>query len=70
MGKHVTHKQAFRALCDPDVPLEDAFRLVGKAHRRSNEATRVFTVGFGLSLRAHQIEKRNNPQSINKNGAG
>ena len=40
MGKYVTHDQAFKALCDPNVPLEDAFRLVGKAHRRSNEQLR------------------------------
>ena len=54
---HVTHDQAYDALCNPAVPLEEAARLFERAHRRSNEATRIFCVGTALNIRAHRIEQ-------------
>jgi len=39
---HVTHAQAFEALADPEVPIEEALRLFERAHRRSGPALRDF----------------------------
>lgn len=41
---HTTQDQAFKALCDPAIPIPDALKLFKKAYRRSNDVTKGFVL--------------------------
>lgn len=53
---HVTHDQAWDALCDPAVPVRDALKLFVRAHRRSNDATKGFVLHFAGIIREHRAQ--------------
>lgn len=57
MGKHVTHDEAWDALCNPAAPVRDALMLFVKAHRRSNEVTKGFVLHFAGLIREERIRK-------------
>ena len=50
---HVTHAQAFDALANPDVPIEEARRLFKRAHRRSGPALRDFILDVTGNFREY-----------------
>lgn len=63
MGRHVTHDQAFRALCDPAVPVSKALDLFRRAHRRSDAINRDFVLHMAGCIRLelmrrHRRERR------------
>lgn len=45
--RHVTQDEALDALCDYRVPPAEAIELFRRAFRRSNDATRAFTLHVG-----------------------
>lgn len=53
---HITHKQAENALCDPEVPAEDAVKLFERAFHRSNDATKGFVLHWCGLVRAHRCD--------------
>ncbi len=50
---HITHAQAFDALADPKVPLEEAMRLFERAHKRSGPALRDFILDVTGNFRKY-----------------
>ena len=55
---HVTHDQAFDALADPEVPIEDALRLFERAHRRSSASKRDFILDVTGNFRKYGEKPR------------
>ena len=50
---YVTHDQAFDALANPEVPIEDALRLFERAHRRSSPSMRDFILDVTGNFRKY-----------------